>query len=142
MKSAITRFEAKVQRDPAGCWLWQSAMGTNGYPQFWLAGRSRWAHQVAYELFVGPIPVGMCVCHRCDVPRCVNPAHLFLGTQADNTADKMQKGRQARGAQHGMTKLSDADKAAIAASGEPTARLAARYGVDRTRIQQLRRGAR
>jgi hypothetical protein len=63
------------------------------------------AHRIAFELFVGRIPKGMCVCHRCDHPWCVRPDHLFLGTPADNMLDRNQKGRQARGERCGKARL-------------------------------------
>src|SRR5687768_198156 len=89
------RFEAKVRRT-GSCWLWTCPPDRCGYG-FFRVGRKKWrAHRVAYELYVGPIPRGLLVLHRCDVPACVNPQHLFLGTDADNGADKKAKGRAPR----------------------------------------------
>lgn len=83
------RFLARCgKRSEAGCWLW-SDIDDNRYGQF----RGMAAHRVSYELFREEIPDGMFVCHHCDVPRCVNPDHLFLGTQKDNMQDKVSKGR-------------------------------------------------
>jgi hypothetical protein len=73
-----------------GCWEWKRARTRCNYGQ--LADSTR-AHRFAYELFVGPIPPGMCVLHRCDNPPCTNPAHLFLGTNGDNVHDSVAKGR-------------------------------------------------
>lgn len=80
-----------------GCWLWAGAMTWgNGYGNIGYAGRSHGAHRASYETFIGPIPDGLCVCHRCDVRACVNPAHLFLGDHKANMADMRLKGRAAR----------------------------------------------
>ena len=88
------RFWSKVEKGD-GCWLWRGAIGSHGrYGQFNVVNRSRPSHRVAWELVNGPIPAGLYVLHRCDVGLCVNPAHLFLGTQKDNMADMMAKGRQ------------------------------------------------
>jgi len=81
--------------DPeSGCWIWfWSAMST-GYGDFRLNKRHHLAHRASYEVYKGPIPEGMHVLHRCDVKSCVNPDHLFLGTNLDNIQDSVRKGRR------------------------------------------------
>ena len=86
----------------SGCWMWRRGANRQGYGKIKLAGRTMLAHRLAFEAFVSPIPEGMQVCHRCDRPGCVNPAHLFVGTSADNHADRDAKGRQARGDRQGL----------------------------------------
>jgi len=76
-----------------GCWGWGSAMYPTGYSPVRFKGKQKMAHRVSYEIFIGPIPDGMFVLHRCDNRQCTNPDHLFLGTQADNISDMMGKGR-------------------------------------------------
>lgn len=77
----------------AGCWLWTSSLGRKGYGLVQDGRKPRSAHRRAYIYSHGPIPDGLFVLHRCDVPCCINPHHLFLGTQADNMADMRAKGR-------------------------------------------------
>lgn len=77
-----------------GCYLWTRTLSTRGYPRLVALGEI-YGHRVAWVIKGGPIPAGMVVCHRCDVPACVNPDHLFLGTQTDNMRDCSQKGRAA-----------------------------------------------
>jgi hypothetical protein len=74
------------------CWLWCGALDQSGYGL--TAGVLHRAHQLSYELFKGPIPPGLKVLHRCDVRNCVNPEHLWVGTQAENVRDMIQKGRK------------------------------------------------
>jgi hypothetical protein len=94
------RFWSKISK-AGDCWLWQAGRFGSGYGMFKVQGKNLGAHRVAYELQRGPIPDGRLVLHRCDNPACCNPGHLFLGTHADNTADKCAKNRQAKGPTHG-----------------------------------------
>ncbi len=87
------RFEAKVRVTP-GCWLWTASAKPGGYGQILVGRVPAYAHRVSYELYVGEIPEGMVVRHKCDVRLCVNPDHLELGTQADNVMDCIKRGRR------------------------------------------------
>lgn len=144
------RLMARVQKRADGCWLWLGAVNGKGYGTIFIGvGKSpQYVHRVSWALENGRVPDGMCVCHRCDVPRCVNPAHLFLGTLADNNADMRAKGRaryvSLRGEASPTSKLSDDDRARIRAipasvSGEL---VAAEFGISRTTVSRLRRGVR
>ena len=124
-----------------GCWEWSGTHNGYGYGIFLMPGEKPVrAHRYSYEFYVGPIPEGMVIMHTCDNPPCVNPAHLRVGTKAENNADAARKNRTNKGAKHWNCRLSDDDIAAIRASDEPKAALAKRYGVDYSHIWRIKAG--
>jgi hypothetical protein len=129
--------------DPDGCWLWVGA--TQGkYGRFWWDGHRGYAHRFAYQDNNGSIPPGMFVMHSCDVPLCVNPAHLSLGTALDNMRDMHAKGRARPGRRHGedhaAAKLTEENVRFARAHPELThSELARRFGVDPNSIIYARK---
>jgi hypothetical protein len=99
MSDAIySRFIDKVIIDSKGCWLWTASKTNDGYGKFYPHGKVTLAHRFSYEYFIDVIPQGLCVCHVCDNPSCVNPTHLFLGSHQDNMTDRNNKMRQSNAA--------------------------------------------
>lgn len=147
------RFEAKYIPEPnSGCWLWfgaslpkRGSLPTSEYGRMLCSKthRVQSAHRISYELHRGEIPPGMHVLHRCDQPCCVNPDHLFLGTQTDNRKDMASKGRfvAARGIKNGSAKLTDDMVREIRRSSESAEQLARRFGITFSRISSIRRRA-
>lgn len=140
LHSFINNF---VPEPNSGCWLWTGTIFRNGYGRmnFGYRGSGRGAHRVAWELYHGHVPEGMCVLHRCDTKLCVNPDHLFLGTSADNCMDRHAKGRTrtSSGEAHGSAKLT-ADQVLEIREGKGTLNeMASRFGVSFSVVGQIRR---
>ena len=142
----MSKFEKFVMPEPnTGCFIWIASRGTAGYGQAASGRRGRvvGAHRRSWELAHGPIPEGMQVLHKCDFKLCVNPAHLFLGTQAVNLADMRAKKRDPRGEGHGRSKLT-ADQVAeirqLALVGLSYKEIGRRFGVAGTAISEACRG--
>lgn len=142
------RMAAKVARgSPEECWNWTArATCCGGYGAI-NAGRGPKlrAHRVAWALAGGTLPGGAVICHRCDNPKCCNPAHMFLGTQAENAADMREKGRGVSppthwGERHHKATIPDADIPKILADPRSHATVAKDYGVSMNTIWRIRRG--
>ncbi len=104
----LARFWPKINRQAAnGCWEWLACTNPYGYGKFKIKGQYRLAHRLSWQIHYGTIPDKMCILHKCDNRKCVNPVHLFLGTRSDNTNDRHTKGRSARGSQNGRAKLTE-----------------------------------
>lgn len=130
-----------IEKGPDECWPWTGAKRQNGYGHKGWRGKQYLAHRWMYERRVGPIPEGMVVCHACDNKWCVNPAHLFVGTQKDNVRDMYAKNRQAdrKGEKCGTSKLTEKEVLEIrAASDAKNVALAKQYGVSASLISQIR----
>lgn len=140
--SAKQRLEAFSQKCENGCVEFTGSKNLFGHGEIAFQGKKYRAHRLAYLEYVGPITDGMVVCHKCDNPSCINPEHLFIGTQADNLKDARSKGRiktpNPRGTNHGLSKLDDEKVAAIRKDQRTQREIAADYGVHQTTIKNIK----
>jgi hypothetical protein len=141
----MQRFKSKYRIAPNDCWEWIAADdGQTHYGRVWFTafGRVIKAHHASWLLFVGPIPKGKCICHRCDNPRCVNPTHLFAATHSQNMRDRHVKGRDAshKGELNGRAILTWPKVRKIRASKLSYPTLAAQYKVSMATIYAIRVG--
>lgn len=140
------KIEGRKTVSSSGCWILTTGTDTNGYPQLRVVGTLVRVSRISYEVFKGPIPPGMFVCHSCDVRQCVNPEHLWLGTAAENSQDMASKGRggkaDKRGEKNSNAKLSAADIVAIRASALKATVVAQQYGTSAKNIRRIRSGQR
>lgn len=108
--SVVRRFENKVNYAGKNeCWEWIGCIGNHGYGETTVSRKKALTHRVSWSIYRGEIPAGMQILHHCDNPPCVNPRHLFLGTQSDNMKDMTIKGRRANGAKNGNSKINELD---------------------------------
>jgi len=148
-RSVPDRFWAKVNKagpvvvpELGECWVWTASVDIGGYGAFGLGGRMHAAHRVSWLLEHGEFPE-LCALHRCDNRLCVRPAHIFIGTRADNMRDCIDKGRMRRGVLPGASnpaaKLSPDDIRRIRASDGTLATIAAAFGISRSQALRIRR---
>lgn len=163
-RSAVNEATALV--NGARCREWGGASHSQGYGRLWDGARLQYTHRLAYEVFVGAIPDGLAVCHRCDNTCCIEPAHLWCGTHAENMADRDAKGRlrasmervwemsrgrpsHQRGSKHARAKLAEDEvrtiwrrlKAPRPGRQDTAAALAREFGVSDSLVRSIKRGA-
>ncbi len=141
----IKRFWSKVQKT-GHCWLWTASRNYNGYGNFSLDGKTFLAHRIAFFLSNGISLSELFVCHKCDNPACVNPEHLFLGTQRDNMQDSLKKGRKPSypGSKNGRAKLTETEVNEIRRlhlEGYTSTPLIRKFGVCKSQINNIVAGS-
>lgn len=135
------RILRNSRMDESGCRIWTSCLDSDGYGYLHNrqgSPKNLKAHRVSYEQFVGPIPAGMYVCHSCDVRRCVNPEHLWLGTHEQNQNDRILKGRSAKGSQFKTAKLNEKIVKAIRAANGSMREIGAAFGISPQHVHDVR----
>ncbi len=140
-KSDMERFWDKVDQS-GDCWEWLAYKDKDGYGNFKVGGKSVQAHRYIFEVGGPPIPSGMCVCHTCDNPSCVNPDHLWLGTQEENLKDMAKKGRarggRNLGSKNGNAKLTEEQVKAIRGLYGTNAKISRQIGMSYAQITRIR----
>lgn len=136
-------IQASIPEPMSGCWLWERACQSRGYGQITLNGKGVLAHRASFEAFYDvDLDREMVVCHRCDNPICVNPDHLFVGTQSDNMKDCAKKGRikmpSQKGAAHSQAQISEEQALAIRADTRNYRIIAASFGISKTTVHEIK----
>lgn len=141
IKTLEERLWDRVSVDKnTGCLLWGGHCGHAGHGQIGANGKVLRVHRVSWEINNGPIPDGLNVLHKCDTPNCVNPNHLFLGSQKDNMADMKAKNRSTKGIKHGNSKLTDDVVRRIRKDRRRLVEIASDYGIAISTASQVRSG--
>ncbi|MGI9345527.1 MAG: HNH endonuclease [Gammaproteobacteria bacterium] len=143
-KKTIEKLVANCTFEPnSGCWLWLGAVNDSGYGSMWNDKKAIGAHRLMWIALHGPIPFTIFVCHRCDVRSCINPEHLFLGTNQDNIQDMLIKNRSSFGERSGKAILTESEVIEIwdlFKSGKGQVSIAKRYGVSPGAIANITAG--
>lgn len=138
----LARLQTHHTKDDNGCWNWNRHRGYWGYGSIKVDSKVELAHRVAYKYLVGDFPQELCVLHKCDNPACINPDHLFLGTNSDNVKDKVRKGRQSKigeypGEKHHNARLKEQDVLNIRTKQLKQSEYATMYGVSQGLISNI-----
>lgn len=129
--------EYSIPVTETGCLLWLGFWSEKGYGQLRINGKIKRAHRESYERSIGPIPKGLCVCHSCDVPACINPSHLWVGTHKKNMEDRSSKGRYA-GIWNGRSVLTEQEVRAIRFTEIGTIKeIASKYGISKSAVSAI-----
>lgn len=139
-QTTINRIMENYEPIPVtGCWIWMGPIGSSGYPHvdMWYKNKRKTigATRLAYERAFGQIPKGLFICHKCDIPSCINPAHLFSATAKENSIDMANKGRATTGS---VKKLTKEDLAEISLSHDPPSAIAKSYGISSRYARKLK----
>lgn len=137
--TASERLAELSVAEESGCIRFTGHLDGEGYGRIMVARVKYMAHRLSYSLNNGPIPDGYVVRHKCDNPSCINPEHLEVGTQADNIADKVSRGRQARGSGVGKAILTEESVREIRSSPLKVSELSTLYGVSVVSIRNILR---